>query len=167
MIHFITGGQRSGKSNYALQQALLLADNPVYLATSRTWDNNHRERIALHKSERDARWENIEEEKLLSRLDLTKRTVVLDCVTLWLTNFFTDTNYDIAESLKQSKNELDNFIKPEMNLFILSNEIGMGIHAETPVGRKFTDLQGWMNQHIAKHADVVTFMISGIPMKIK
>ncbi|SRR5690349_760675 len=167
MIHFITGGQRSGKSNYALTLALSSAENPVYLATSRIWDKSHKERIALHKAERDACWENIEEEKQLSKWNLNNRTVVLDCVTLWLTNFYSDTNYDISESLVQAKKELDNFIKPQMNLFIISNEIGMGIHAETAVGRKFTDLQGWMNQHIAKQADAVTFMISGIPMKVK
>jgi adenosylcobinamide kinase/adenosylcobinamide-phosphate guanylyltransferase len=167
MIHLITGGQRSGKSNYALQLALSLSQKPVYLATSRIWDEDHKARIELHKTERDARWENIEEEKQLSKLDLTNKTVVLDCVTLWLTNFYTDTNYIVTESLAQAKNELNGFIKQEMNLIVITNEIGMGTHAATDMGRKFADLQGWMNQYIAEKADAVTFMVSGIPMKVK
>lgn len=167
MIHLITGGQRSGKSNYALQLALSLSETPVYLATSRIWDDDHKARIELHKSERDNRWENIEEEKYLSKLSLNNKTVVLDCITLWLTNFFTDTNYQVTESLEQAKKELDVFFKQEMNLIIISNEIGMGTHATTDVGRKFADLQGWMNQYIAQKSDTVTFMVSGIPIKVK
>lgn len=167
MIHLITGGQRSGKSNYALQLALSLSEKPVYLATSRIWDEDHRERIELHKGERDQRWENIEEEKYLGTLKLTNRTVVLDCITLWLTNFFTDTNYQVTESLEQAKKELNDFMKQDMNLIIISNEIGMGTHAATDAGRKFADLQGWMNQYISQKADAVTFMVSGIPMKVK
>lgn len=167
MIHYISGGQRSGKTNYALQLAKSLSDKPVYLATSRIWDEGHKARIERHKSERDTSWENIEEEKELSKLSLSNKTVVLDCVTLWLTNFFTDTNYDLTVSLHEAKQEFDAFIKQDMQLIIISNEIGMGIHASTDMGRKFTDLQGWMNQYIAQKADSATFMVSGIPVKIK
>ena len=167
MIHYISGGQRSGKTNYALQLALSLSDTPVYLATSRIWDEHHRERIEKHRNERDQSWENIEEEKELSRLDLNNKTVVLDCVTLWLTNFYTDNHYDITLSLHQAKQEFDAFIQQNMHLIIISNEIGMGVHAATDVGRKFADLQGWMNQYIAQKADTATFMVSGIPVKIK
>lgn len=167
MIHYISGGQRSGKSNYAIQLALSLSKNPVYLATSRLWDDDHKARIERHKAERDVVWENIEEEKELSKLDFKNKTVVLDCVTLWLTNFFTDTNYDIEESLSQAKTEFDVFIQQDFNLIVISNEIGMGTHAATDMGRKFVDLQGWMNQYIAQKADTATFMVSGIPVKIK
>jgi adenosylcobinamide kinase/adenosylcobinamide-phosphate guanylyltransferase len=167
MIHYISGGQRSGKTNYALQLAKSLSDKPVYLATSRIWDEGHKARIERHKSERDTSWENIEEEKELSKLSLSNKTVVLDCVTLWLTNFFTDNNHDLMVSLNEARQEFDAFIKQEMQLIIISNEIGMGIHASTDMGRKFTDLQGWMNQYIAQKADSATFMVSGIPVKIK
>jgi adenosylcobinamide kinase/adenosylcobinamide-phosphate guanylyltransferase len=167
MIYYISGGQRSGKTNYALQLAKSLSDNPVYLATSRIWDEGHKARIDRHKSERDASWENIEEEKELSKLTLSHRTVVLDCVTLWLTNFYTDMNYNMAAALDAAKKEFDAFIQQEMQLIIISNEIGMGIHADTDMGRKFTDLQGWMNQYIAQKADSATFMVSGLPLKIK
>jgi adenosylcobinamide kinase/adenosylcobinamide-phosphate guanylyltransferase len=167
MIHYISGGQRSGKSNFALQLALSLSSNPVYLATSRIWDEDHKARIERHKAERDSSWENIEVEKGLGALNLAGKTVVLDCVTLWLTNFFTDTKYDIEASLSQAKKEFDTFIKQEFNLLVISNEIGMGTHAPTENGRKFVDLQGWMNQFIAEKADKATFMVSGIPVKIK
>jgi len=167
MIHYISGGQRSGKTSYALQLAKSQSDKPVYLATSRIWDEGHKARIERHKSERDTSWENIEEEKELSKLSLSNKTVVLDCVTLWLTNFFTDTNYDLTVSLNQAKQEFDAFIRQDMQLIIISNEIGMGIHAPTDMGRTFTDLQGWMNQYIAQKADSATFMVSGIPVKIK
>ncbi len=167
MIHYISGGQRSGKSNYALQQALTLSKNPVYLATSRIWDEDHKTRIEKHKAGRDSSWENIEEEKELSKLHLQHKTVVLDCVTLWLTNFFTDTDYDAEKSFLLAKKEFDVFAQQEFNLLVISNEIGMGTHASTDMGRKFVDLQGLMNQHIAQKAHAVTFMVSGIPVKIK
>jgi len=166
-IHFITGGKRSGKSNYALQLALTASENPVYLATSRIWDEDHRARIDAHKAERDSRWENIEEEKQIGRLNLNNRTVVFDCVTLWLTNFFMDTNFQLAASFEQAKNELAVFLEQDMNLIVISNEIGMGTHAATESARKFTDLQGWMNQYIAQRADAVTLMVSGIPLNVK
>ena len=73
----------------------------------------------------------------------------------------------VKESLEQAKKELDIFIQHEINLIILSNEIGIGTCETIDMGRKLTDLQGWMNQYIAEKADVVTFTVSGIPMKIK
>jgi adenosylcobinamide kinase/adenosylcobinamide-phosphate guanylyltransferase len=92
---------------------------------------------------------------------------VIDCVTLWLTNFYTDTHYDIQQSLKLAKEEFDILIRQEATLIIISNELGMGVHAETEVGRKFVELQGWMNQYIAAKADKAVFMVSGIPVTIK
>jgi adenosylcobinamide kinase/adenosylcobinamide-phosphate guanylyltransferase len=74
---------------------------------------------------------------------------------------------DTDVSLKYAKEEWDKFALIDTNVLVVSNEIGMGMHAETAVGRKFTDLQGWMNQYIASKADKVTFMVSGIPMHIK
>jgi len=164
---FITGGARSGKSRYAQQLALQLSNNPVYLATARHWDDDFEKRIQRHQSERDERWTSIEEEKNISGLPLTGKVVVMDCVTLWLTNFFTDNKYDIDASLQQGKQEIDNLNTAENTYIIISNELGMGMHAETEIGRKFTDLQGWMNQYIAQKADKVIFMVSGIPMVIK
>ena len=164
---FITGGARSGKSRYAQQLALQLSNNPVYLATARHWDDDFEKRIQRHQAERDERWTSIEEEKNISGLSLSGKIVVMDCVTLWLTNFFTDTKYDIDASLEQCKAEIDKLDITNNTFIIISNEIGMGMHADTEIGRKFTDLQGWMNQYIAEKANKVIFMVSGIPMVVK
>ncbi|MEA4949396.1 MAG: bifunctional adenosylcobinamide kinase/adenosylcobinamide-phosphate guanylyltransferase, partial [Petrimonas sp.] len=112
-------------------------------------------------------WTTIEEEKLLSRHDLSGRTVLMDCVTLWLTNIFHDNKYNRDISLEEAKAEWERFINQDFNLIAVSNEIGMGLHAPGETARHFTDLQGWMNQHIAKIADEVYFMVSGIPIQIK
>lgn len=164
---FITGGARSGKSRYAQQLALQLSNNPVYLATARHWDDDFEKRIQRHQAERDERWTSIEEEKNISGLSLSGKVVVMDCVTLWLTNFFTDNKYDIDASLEQCKEEIEKLDTTNNTFIIISNEIGMGMHADTEIGRKFTDLQGWMNQYIAAKANKVIFMVSGIPMEIK
>jgi len=166
-IIFITGGQRSGKSSYAMQKALELSENPVYLATARIWDDDFKKRVQKHQTDRSNNWINIEEEKEISKISLNGKVVVLDCITLWLTNYFTDTHFDIDKSLEQAKKEWDKFIENDFTLIVISNEIGMSLHADTEAGRKFTDLQGWMNQYIAKFADEVIFMVSGIPMKVK
>lgn len=167
MLYYISGGQRSGKSRYAQDLALQLSPNPVYLATSRAWDDDHRQRIARHVADRDARWTTLEEEKYLSHLDLAGRTVVLDCVTLWLTNFFADAEYDVDKALEQATEEFDKLRQQDCTLLVISNELGMGLHAPTEAGRKFTDLQGWLNQHIAQRADHAIFMVSGLPLVVK
>ena len=167
MTYYISGGARSGKSAYAQELALSLNDNPIYLATARNWDADFDQRIKRHQSDRDERWENIEEEKYPAKLNFKNRVVVLDCVTLWLTNFYVDTKYDIEESLKQIKQAFDEMIKIEATFIIISNELGMGLHADTESGRKFTDLQGWTNQYIAKKADKAIFMVSGLALVLK
>jgi adenosylcobinamide kinase/adenosylcobinamide-phosphate guanylyltransferase len=166
-IVFITGGARSGKSRYAQQLALQLSSNPVYLATARRWDDDFEKRIQRHQAERDERWTSIEEEKNISGLSLSGKVVVMDCVTLWLTNFFTDNKCDVESSLQQCQAEIDQLDTATNTFIIISNEIGMGMHADTDTGRKFTDLQGWMNQYIAEKASKVIFMVSGIPMVVK
>jgi adenosylcobinamide kinase / adenosylcobinamide-phosphate guanylyltransferase len=167
MIYYITGGQRSGKSSFAQKLALQLTTEPIYLATARVWDEDFEKRIQRHQSDRDDRWTNIEQEKHLSQLDLENKVVVMDCVTLWLTNFFTDNQYQVDISLEQAKAEFEQFIQQNFTLIVISNELGMGLHAETEIGRKFTDLQGWMNQYIAHKADKAFFMVSGLAMPLK
>src|SRR5882762_10203464 len=166
-VIFITGGARSGKSRHAQELALQLSATPVYVATARKWDGDFQERIRRHQQERDARWSSIEEEKYISRLELQGKVVVIDCITLWITNFFIDTKNDIDASLDACKKEIDELCRQDAVLIIISNEIGMGVHAETEIGRKFTDLQGWMNQYIAAKAGKVLLMVSGIPLMIK
>lgn len=166
-ITFITGGQRSGKSAYAQELALKKSEKPIYLATSRIWDKEHKKRIQRHQADRDDRWENIEEEKYLSKHNYNERIVLIDCITLWLTNFFFDNKSDIDNSLSEAKVEFNKLINQNAHFIIVSNEIGLGGMPENEVQRKFTDLQGWMNQYIAAKANKVFMMVSGIAMTVK
>jgi len=166
-IHLITGGQRSGKSSFAQRIALEKSEYPLYIATSRQWDDDHIQRIRRHQSDRGDQWETIEEEVYLSTLNIDNRIVVLDCITLWLTNIFFDSEGDVEKSLAKAKEEWNLFRKKDAEVYVITNEIGMGGHQTNSVQIKFTDVQGWMNQHIAKEAETVTLMVSGIPVKIK
>lgn len=166
-IILITGGQRSGKSSYAEKLALSLSDNPIYLATSRIWDDEHRKRIEHHQANRGPEWINIEEEKYLSKVDVANRVVLIDCVTLWGTNFFFDNESDVKLSLEQIKSEFNKFILQDGYFIFVTNEIGLGGTSENKIQRLFTDLQGWVNQYIAAKADEVYLMVSGIQMKVK
>lgn len=166
-IILITGGSRSGKSSYAEQLALSLSDAPVYLATARIWDEEFRERVRRHQERRGPQWSNLEEEKFLSRHDLSGRVVVVDCLTLWCTNFFFDLDSDVDRALEAACAELDRFLDQDATFLLVTNEIGMGGTSENEIQRKFTDLQGWVNQHAAALADEVVLMVCGIPHKIK
>ena len=166
-IILITGGQRSGKSTKAEELALNLSDNPVYVATAKVWDEEFRERVRRHQERRGPQWTNIEEEIHLSRHDLTGRVVVIDCVTLWLTNFFFANDSNVDKSLELAKEEFDQFTSPDATYIFVTNEIGLGGVSENALQRRFTDLQGWMNQYIAQKADEVILMVSGIAVKIK
>ncbi len=166
-IILVTGGQRSGKSRYAQELALRLAENPVYLATSRVWDDEFRERVKRHQQDRGPQWTNLEEEKAISKCGVQGRVVVIDCVTLWSTNFFFDNDSDVDKSLREIKDEFDRFTKQDATFIFVTNEIGMGGVAVDTIQRRFTDLQGWVNQYIAGQADEVVLMVSGIAVRVK
>ena len=166
-IILITGGQRSGKSTKAEELALSLSNNPVYLATAHIWDDEFRERVRKHQERRGPQWTNIEEEINISNHDVTGRVVVIDCITLWLTNIFYQSDSNVDKSLKTAKKEFDAFTKYDATFIFVTNEIGLGGVSTNQLQRKFTDLQGWMNQYVAQKADEVILMVSGIPVKIK
>ena len=166
-IILITGGQRSGKSTKAEELALSLSHHPVYLATAHVWDEEFRERVKKHQERRGPEWTNIEEEIQLSKHDLTGRVVVIDCVTLWLTNFFYKLNSNVNSALESAQKEFDTFTAHDATYIFVTNEIGLGGVSTNALQRKFTDLQGWMNQYIAQKADEVILMVSGIPVIIK
>ncbi len=166
-VTLITGGARSGKSSFAQRIALEHSSNPVYLATSRVWDEEHRQRIERHKADRGPQWTTVEEELALSQHDFTGRTVVVDCVTLWCTNFFYDFDSDVNRTLEAVCSEFDRLVEQAADLIFVTNEIGSGGISADACQRRFCDLQGWVNQHIARAADEVWWMVSGIPVKIK
>lgn len=172
-IYLITGGERSGKSMYAERLALSLSPNPIYLATAHIWDDEFRQRVLRHQERRGPEWTNIEEEKRLSQHDVVGRVVLIDCLTLWATNYYTDASNktdEIPETdtiLKDLRAEFQRFTKQDATYIFVTNEIGMGGVSPNAVQRRFTDLLGWLNQFVASQADEVILMVSGIPVKIK
>lgn len=166
-IILITGGARSGKSSYAEELALKLSEHPIYMATARIWDEEFRQRVQKHQERRGPEWTNIEEDKYLSKYKVEGSVVLIDCVTLWCTNFFFDHQSSVKEALDEAKQEFDLFTKQDATFIFVTNEIGLGGISENLIQRKFTDMQGWMNQYIASKADEVTLMVCGIPVKVK
>lgn len=166
-IILITGGARSGKSTYAEKWALSLSANPVYMATARIWDEEFSKRVRHHQERRGSEWTNIEENKELSKYDLEGRVILIDCVTLWCTNYIYDIQADVNELLQMITEEFDRFVRQDATFIFVTNEIGLGGTSPNDVQRKFTDLLGWVNQYIASQADEVMLMVTGIPMKIK
>lgn len=171
-IILITGGQRSGKSIFAERMALELSDAPVYIATAHIWDEEFRLRVDKHKERRGKQWTNIEEEKFLSRVNIYNKVAVIDCLTLWCTNFFyAESNGDempeTEKTLKEIEREFDEFTRQDATFIFVTNEIGSGGVSGNAVQRRFTDLLGWFNQYVASKADDVYLTVSGIPVKIK
>lgn len=186
-IILITGGQRCGKSVEAERLALSLSDKPVYIATAHIWDEEFRERVRKHQERRGPQWTNIEEERELSRHDVAGRVVLIDCCTLWATNYYSlplnspegeQANADgsgeepfaggnVEESLSLLCEEFDRFTAQDATFIFVTNEIGLGGVSANAVQRRFTDLLGWFNQYVAQRADEVYMMISGIKVRIK
>jgi len=166
-IHLITGGERSGKSTYAESEALRLSGQPVYLATARVWDEEFRQRILRHQERRGPEWTNIEEDIRPSKHDFTGRIVLIDCITLWATNYFFDMQQDVDQALEALKKEFDTLVQQDATFIFVTNELGMGGMSESRTQRLFTQLQGWMNQYVAARADRVTLMVSGLPLTVK
>lgn len=167
-ITLITGGQRSGKSSFAERYALSLSSSPYYIATSRLWDEEHIKRIRRHQADRGDQWITLENDKHLSQLAIENQTVVIDCVTLWTTNFFFDHSDEELDAIfERIQHEYRSFTQCNAHFIFITNEIGLGGMSIDPIQRRFTDLLGWVNQFIAKDADEVTLMVSGLPINIK
>lgn len=164
----VTGGQRSGKSEFAENLALQLSSCPVYLATARIFDEEMRKRVRLHQKRRENIWENLEEPLYASNANVNSDDVVLlDCLTLLSTNWFFEDDENIEAALSDIQNQLEGLFSKGSTIIIVTNEIGMGGVSDNELQRKFTDLQGWINQYVANRADDVYMLVSGIPVKIK
>jgi len=171
-ITFITGGARSGKSSFALKAASALDGQKAYLATAESLDQEMKERISRHREERGSDWKTHEEpvkitdalKGMIDRYDV----VLLDCLTLWLSNLVCS-NTDCENDIENFINVLKNSEPGTRNakLFIVSNEVGMGIVPDNELARRFRDLAGMLNQKVAQIADEAYLVTAGIPMKIK
>jgi adenosylcobinamide kinase/adenosylcobinamide-phosphate guanylyltransferase len=169
-VIFITGGARSGKSRLAENLAETFGTPLCYIATGEGRDTEMEERIAAHRARRGEAWLTVEEplhlEDALRNIDGRFRAVLVDCVTLWLSNMLLshdNANRALGE-VRALAESLPALITP---LILVSNEVGMGIVPENALARTFRDLAGRANQILAAAADEVYVTISGIPMKLK
>jgi adenosylcobinamide kinase/adenosylcobinamide-phosphate guanylyltransferase len=169
-IYFITGGARSGKSAFAEKLAKDLGGKRAYIATAQALDPEMAARIEKHRRDRGDAWDTYEEPlavaELLGKLSSRYQVVLLDCLTLWLSNIMAHTEGDGAVTTRSL--ELAAAISDfNGSCIIVSNEVGLGIVPDNPLARKFRDFAGMLNQKIAQAADEVYFTASGIPVKIK
>ena len=194
-IIFVTGGAKSGKSKFAEELILSLNDGKqenVYLATSLVFDEEMQEKVRLHKERRKNDWGTVEtyknfESNLNKYFPKTeneiKNNMLVDCLTNMITNIIFEEkdvdwdNFDkksyvkivekLNKNVENSVNELLNITNQFENTVVVSNELGLGLVPSYPLGRYFREIAGKMNQAVAKRADEVYFVVSGIPMKIK
>jgi adenosylcobinamide kinase/adenosylcobinamide-phosphate guanylyltransferase len=164
------GGARSGKSRYAVDQARAAGHPTAFLATAPSSDSNMRERIARHREERPAEWPTIEEPIEIAdacrRLARRAEVIVVDCLTLWVTNLLAKDLDDVA-ILGAAEAFAELMRERPASLIVVSNEVGEGVHPPTAIGLRFRDVLGRVNQSIAAAADRVTLMVAGIPLEIK
>jgi adenosylcobinamide kinase/adenosylcobinamide-phosphate guanylyltransferase len=162
----VLGGARSGKTRRALHLACGFSHR-VYLATAEALDDEMRERIALHQAERADGWQTIEAPLelvgALAGVDDPQAVVVVDCLTLWLSNL-TFAERDIDAETAALMAALPH-TKPAV--IFVSNEIGLGLVPETRLGRQFRDAQGRLNQAVAAAVDQVEFVAAGLPIRLK
>lgn len=168
MITLVTGGQRSGKSVFAEKLTLEKSDSPIYVATARIWDEDFKHRVEIHKQRRGNQWTTVEECLSVGNIEIPDgATVLLDCLTLLSTNWLFECNEEIDNALNEIKAQLNKLFSKNADLVVVTNEIGLGGISENPLQRKFTDLQGSINQFVATLADEVYLIVSGLPVKIK
>jgi adenosyl cobinamide kinase/adenosyl cobinamide phosphate guanylyltransferase len=164
-LTLVLGGARSGKSRHA--EHLLTQGAPpwVYVATGQPFDDEMRARIAEHRARRGEGWHTIE-----AQVDLpgalgqaAERPVLVDCLTLWLTNVML-AGHDIAAATDALEAALSRRPAPTI---LVGNEVGLGLVPDTPLGRAFRDAAGRLHQRLAARADRVLFMVAGLPMTVK
>ncbi len=167
---FITGGARSGKSAFSEAAAKTLGKDLVYIATMEPLDGEMKQRIRKHISRRGREWKTIEEPlrvvETLKKNDRQGRVFLLDCLTLFISNHLL--KGASAGALEKKAKALAGFCKScKASVVIVSNEVGMGLVPDNPLGRKFRDAQGTANKIMAAKAEEVYFLVSGIAIKIK
>lgn len=165
-LTLVLGGARSGKSAEAERLVTALPAPWTYVATAQAFDAEMEERIALHRTRRGEGWRTLE-----APLDLAHalsgspsgQPVLVDCLTLWLTNHML-AGHDLEAECARLETIL---AAPTGPWFVVSNEVGLGIVPENALARRFRDAAGRLNQRVAALADHVILMVAGLPMKVK
>lgn len=182
-IILVTGGARSGKSNFAEKLCIDQNNSTAYIATSIPFDDEMKDRVKKHKESRPQNWNTYEIYKdiysIIKEISNKHETVILDCVTLLVNNLMFTYDMDIDKANQEEINELEKYIKDQVkklieeikktNLYfvVVTNELGMAVVPANKLSRVYTDIVGRINQQIASQSDEVYFVVSGIPMKIK
>lgn len=164
---FVLGGARSGKSRYAQDRAEATGLTPVYIATAQAWDDEMRDRIAQHQSERGFEWETVEAPlnlpEAIALHSSPDKVLLVDCLTLWVTNLML-AGRDIPVALQVLTKVIT---KAQGTIILVSNEVGWGIVPENALSRQFRDEAGVTNQRIAACVDEVQLVCSGLNIKLK
>jgi adenosylcobinamide kinase/adenosylcobinamide-phosphate guanylyltransferase len=177
-ITLLIGGARSGKSSYALRLAKDSGSQVMYLAPGIPCDDEMKDRIERHRRDRPRGWQTIEEtihlKRALADTDDSIGLVLFDDLSFWVSNLLVHyqdqgKGKDQIEKLILGRvSEFFNVAKEhELKLIVVSNEVGMGIVPNTPLGRIYRDILGWTNQLAASHADRVFLLVAGLPTRIK
>jgi adenosylcobinamide kinase/adenosylcobinamide-phosphate guanylyltransferase len=166
-ITFVLGGARSGKSAFALGQASALTGKKAYIATARALDDEMRARIERHRQERTGDWETFEEPvgiaELILKLGVSHDVILVDCLTLWLTNIM----LGVGDAEAETERLVKALVSCPAACFVVANEVGLGIVPDNALSRQFRDLAGTLNQRIATIADTVCFVAAGLPLQLK
>jgi adenosylcobinamide kinase/adenosylcobinamide-phosphate guanylyltransferase len=168
---FFTGGAKSGKSRLSLSYCNSLDRKKVFLATAQALDSEMEDRISRHQEERGDGWETVEEpvnivEKIQS-MDSPNTVILVDCLTLWISNLFMEYG-EADECIEGSIDELSSCLENLKGIVVVvTNEVGMGIVPENELTRRYRDITGSANQHIADIAKKAVVAISGIPITLK
>jgi adenosyl cobinamide kinase/adenosyl cobinamide phosphate guanylyltransferase len=169
-LTLISGGARSGKSRFALECARSRGGPVLFVATSEAKDADMATRIARHRAERPAEWETLEEPRTLARA-LTERAtplvVVIDCVTLWVTNLMLAPDATWQGAVEELQALLRWHAGRGGELILVSNEVGLGVVPENALARRFQDWLGSFNQRLAAEANEVYWMMAGLPVEVK
>ncbi|WP_164712277.1 bifunctional adenosylcobinamide kinase/adenosylcobinamide-phosphate guanylyltransferase [Methylobacterium currus] len=166
-LTLVLGGARSGKSRYAEGLIEALPGPWLYVATAQAWDDEMRARIAEHRARRPAPWETVDAPRDLAsviRRAPAGRPVLVDCLTLWLTNAMLDEDADLAAERDALVESCRTAAGP---MVLVSNEVGLSIVPENALARRFRDEAGRLHQRLAAMADRVVLVVAGLPMILK
>ncbi|OPX94551.1 MAG: Bifunctional adenosylcobalamin biosynthesis protein CobP [Syntrophorhabdus sp. PtaB.Bin006] len=167
-IILIVGGARSGKSTFALKEGSAVKGAKAFVATAEILDEEMRARIENHKRQRGKEWNTHEEplhlgalvEKIGDKYDV----ILIDCLTLWMSNIM-HADLDVEGEIKRLLSAITS--QTSTDIYLVSNEVGMGLVPDSPLGRAYRDNLGHLNQEIARVATDVYFMVAGMVLKIK
>ncbi|WP_127491648.1 bifunctional adenosylcobinamide kinase/adenosylcobinamide-phosphate guanylyltransferase [Acinetobacter calcoaceticus] len=169
MLQLILGGARSGKSRLAEQTAISMQLAVTYVATAQALDSEMQSRIAHHQNQRPAHWSLVEEPlflaKTLQKIDQPNQIILVDCLTLWLTNLLLLDDQNVQEF--ECEQLLDVLPKLQSEIILVSNETGLGVVPLGEISRRFVDEAGRLHQALGQIADKVMFCVAGFPMILK